>query len=326
MQTEISAPQKKHDHGWTLTFIILAITIIAAVFYAGGIIPEVKKIYFLKDSEGIPVQKDNFASGSSLLIDTLTFTTVTPRPTLVIPPGAQQNTPTPSCTDDVAIDFLIDTSKSMQGNKIQQVRNALQLFGTKLSNNSIIGMQTFGGVAQERLPISLYSNVQQDYINLAQNLSTDIEGGTYTRNGFTLARTKLTEAKQQFPDREFKLIFLSDGIPETYEYNLVCSTEFQLTGNLSGTCADNCSINGLNLKCFAPQQSPNTAPSVAQSIKNSGVEIFSIALLDEIDTRFNTQLEELMKDAASSPDKFYKTFNAEDLDTIYNQIAVQVCN
>lgn len=96
MQTEISAPQKKHrDHGWTLTFIIISLTIVAGVFYAGGIIPEVKKTYFLKDSEGIPVEKQNPNAQNNLQIDTLTFVTKPPAsitqpiPTIPasIPPG-----------------------------------------------------------------------------------------------------------------------------------------------------------------------------------------------------------------------------------------------
>lgn len=103
MQTEISAPQKKHrDHGWTLTFIIIAITIVAAVFYTGGVVPKVEKTYFLQDTEGVPIQKENYASGSALLIDTLTFNTITPIPSNAPPPGAQPISPTiPASTPPV---------------------------------------------------------------------------------------------------------------------------------------------------------------------------------------------------------------------------------
>lgn len=332
VQVEVSTPKKSSgDRGWMVTFIILAIVIVSSVFYAGGVVPKVDKMFFLSETQGIPAPKDSYASGSGILIDTFRFTTVTPGPVISVPPGAQPITPTPICSQDVAVDFLIDTSKSMQGEKIQQVRNGLVEFGKKLNGNSIVGIQTFAGSAQEVVPIAPFSSNRSIYEQAIINMVPDAIGlGTYTRDGFTLARSKLRAAQQQYPDKQFKLIFLSDGVPETRDFNDTCLENYRQNGNLTGVCAQNCQTvqtgGALSqLKCFAIQQSPNTDPSVATAIKNSGVEIYSIALLDELDTRYNTQLEDLMRTAAS-PGKFYKTLNPEDLETIYNQIGTQVCN
>src|SRR6185437_10497344 len=107
-----------------------------------------------------------------------------------------------------------------------------------------------------------------------------------------------------------------------YTINRCLATDYSFKIGAPQECRQNCklaTIPGQHARCFATDQDPTVPPNLADEIKNEGVRVFSIAILDQQDDRFNTQLKQLLQNVAS-PDSFYVSPTGQDLTDIMNKI------
>lgn len=272
-------------HGQS-AFLLLLLVAFLAVFLAGGL--SLTSYSKPATDQYVPISKMPIPGKDSLQLDTLKFK---------------------KCQEVIAVDLLIDTSGSMQfGNKMPELKNALSSFVSLLSDKSLIAMQTFSTTTQNVLPFSFYKDSKNQLASLIGSLTPN--GATYTRDAFLMARDEIRKAQSAYPKYKFRLIFVSDGIPET----------------MSPSPNATCKVSPvLNIKrCLDWAQDPNRSPSVADDLKNMGVRIYTIAVLDHEDAIFNPELESILKQAAS-PGSFYLAPTASDLKKIYSQIGSRLC-
>ncbi len=285
--------KKKGGSGFRIVIIFLLIIVGASALLTGGIFPKLtSSVPPNQGQENTPITPnpgENNQGNDSLQLKTIKFTQK-------------------ACDKIIAVDFLLDRSGSMQGDKISKLKSGVLTFTNGLTDTSVLGMQDFSspenraaGIVKVLVPFSKFKDIKTQVPSLVNSM--DANGWTYTRDAFIFTKAKLEEAILKYPDYKFALIFVSDGVPETG----ICSRMEQL----AGTCTS--------------EQNPNTAPSIAEEIKAKGVRIFSIAYLDRNDTRWNSQLETLMKAVASSPNDFYVAPSSNQIDSILNQIATKLC-
>lgn len=283
-------------HGAIGLWVILIVIIVGSVLLAGGVSPKFEN----KSLEQNTGTGEKFAvieepaptdTRNTLQLKTLKFKKV-------------EEKKEPRCTQTVAIDLLVDTSGSMSwGSKMLELKNALKAFTNPLSDDSVVALHRFHTTPSEVIPFSYYREVKQ---NMSATIDSLTPGGwTHTRDAFIFIKDKLSQAQSQFPNYQFSLIFFSDGIPESSN--------------------PTCTPTGDPPRCFETTQDPTIPPDIAAEIKNSGVRIFSIALLDESDQRFNAELTQLMRNVASSPNDFYFTLDESRLTEIYQQIGTTIC-
>lgn len=232
-----------------------------------------------------------------------------------------------NCSDSLAVEFLLDTSGSMEdGGKIQKLKDALNFFVGQLKKNAVIGIRTFNDTTSLQLPFDFYKNNQANVSTIITSLVPG--GGTSTRDAFVATQKDLVDIlpKKDFKNYTFNVIFFSDGIPETADAN---------TKN-AGKCTPE-PRNESGHRCFDTLQDPtnNAIPggNISEQIKNlknkdgRKIRIFSVLLFDrDNDLYFKSEEETIMEHVASSPQDFYKTTQSEDLQKIFKQIITQVCN
>ncbi len=215
------------------------------------------------------------------------------------------------CQQSMAVDFLVDTSGSMRyTDKLTKLKEALNLFLGKLKDNSIVGMQRFSTDTSNVADIDYYKNNKSKILPFVASLQAN--GMTSTRDAFSLAEQKLTDAigLSKFAGHKFALIFISDGFPE----------------NLQDQATGNCEFQYMQA-CFARSEDPRIPPNIAQAIKDKGVKIFSIAILSQKDDILLPYEEQLFQDVSSKPlsTYYYETFSAIDLPKIFETISTKVC-
>ncbi|MEK7571762.1 MAG: VWA domain-containing protein [Patescibacteria group bacterium] len=227
-----------------------------------------------------------------------------------------------TCGQKTAVDFLIDTSGSMQfDNKMNRTKEALRFFTDNLIGKSVIGMQTFSAEAKEVVPLRYYKDVKEDVSKAIEDLKPG--GNTVTRDGFNLAKGKLAAAitSNKYPDYRYALIVITDGIPE------IPPAEQQ---------PDSCIIKvpDANLtgdRCFAKEQDPTRAPSVANDIKNMGVDVYTVNIYSDTfpsDRAMLPYLEALLKESASQPTDthYYNSINGDNLQEIFDNVISNICD
>lgn len=211
------------------------------------------------------------------------------------------------CANKAAVGLLVDQSGSMGfGNKAQSLKTALTTFTSTLGDQSVIGLYYFSRTPSEVVPFSRYKDVKGTVANAISRFSP--YGPTYTRSAFQLISNRMIPALSAFPNNSFALILLSDGIPETDPRSCTapaCSPDRQ--------------------RCFATAEDPTVNPNLVDTVKQAGVRVFSIALYDAGDTCFQNDLKSMMQRIAS-PNSYYETPNASDLQKIYKEIAQKICN
>lgn len=221
-----------------------------------------------------------------------------------------------TCGQKTALNFLIDTSGSMQlDGKIDKEKAALMAMTKKLTVKSVIGMQTFSRNAREEVPISFYGDVKDDVQGKIAGLKPDRE--TRTRDGFSLAKQKLTEAinSNKFQGYKFSMILLTDGVPEIPpEQPRTCIFE-----GFDPTYGNN--------RCFAKEQDPRIPTNLAADIKGLGVEIYTVGIYSQstTDKAFYPYLSSLLKELASSPNHYYESIEGGSLDKILNEVLNNIC-
>ena len=240
-----------------------------------------------------------------------------------------------ACSNRAAIDFLVDTSGSMErGNKIQIIKSSLKDFASNFTNDSITGLRRYsssdtGSTATSRpVEIDFYKNNKSQF-NAAVNQLV-ASGGTNTRTAFAAELEDLTKAVSdpKFKDNSFNLVFISDGIPEGDGVGVPTATA---CSSFSSARYPMCAYQTGTCRCFDADQDPTTNPQIAQQIQalkninGKNVRVFSILVFDpKTDGPFESKLTTMMQ-AVASPNSFYKTTKPEDIKAIYGQIADKIC-
>lgn len=118
------------------------------------------------------------------------------------------------CSAQSAITMLLDRTGSMgtPSLKIESLKQAVLSFSNNLSDDSIIGIQTYstGGI-DTLIPVSPYKDVKAQIPPAINGIQTG--GSTNTTEALQYARDRLKEAQAQYPDKKFSFIFFSDGRP-----------------------------------------------------------------------------------------------------------------
>jgi len=228
-----------------------------------------------------------------------------------------------SCTSTAAVDFLVDRSGSMRyGTKLENLKNALNVFAGNFPEDGIIGMQSysdplFGPTID--VPINYFKEAKSQFLSAVSKLSPN--GGTYSKDAFSFTKPLLDSARVKFPDHKFFLIFISDGVPETKEgLQRLCPEGPQKADPIY--CEPKPS-NPSECRCFDTTQDPT---SVANEIKLSDVRIFTIGYIHDEDLKFKDDLRRLMTNTASSPTDFYEAPIDNQLTDILSQISQKLCN
>lgn len=248
--------------------MLLVATAFGFVFIGGFDLP--KHEYPTNPSEVIPIDEIDDTSNKSLQLKTIKFK---------------------DCTSTVAIDLVLDRSGSMISptQKFTKLKEGALTFVSKLSDESLIGMQSFASNATLDVPIGKVANNKSIIVSKINQMQAG--GVTHTRDAMLIAKQELERVMHNFPDHKFYVILLSDGVPNAPPY-------------------------------FDPSQMPN---DVATQIKNMGVGIFTIIYIGENDTSNQTRLKQMMESVASTPQDSYLAPTIDQLEKILDQIAVKIC-
>lgn len=207
------------------------------------------------------------------------------------------------CANTITVDLMLDRSNSMSRNtpsgvtKIQRLKEAVNQLVSKLTDTSIIGIQSFSGNDSPSditndVPISLYSDVKGQVPGAISNLRPS--GNTPTHDALAFSYARLQEALPKFPGRKFNFIFVSDGQPVT-------------GGGHSGT-----------------QDPRDYTPNPAEQIKALGVNVYTVGIYDQGQAD-KTQISGLLKDIASKPENYYEATTADDTSKLLTAIAEKIC-
>lgn len=222
------------------------------------------------------------------------------------------------CRNKTAINFLIDNSGSMQfgepDSKIQQLKTALRTFAEYFPPTGAIAMQTYSETVRERVPFSLFNESKSLFLEEVAAMGP--QTATHSRDAFLVAENNINLGKGLFPDYQFSLVFISDGIPESRQANNLCA------GGPQGEYCMRHPLEPSACRCFDTNQDPT---DVATRIKANGTRIFTIAFTDDhADARLDDKLQNLMTNVASPGDYFHAPVNNQ-LTNIISLITNRVC-
>lgn len=276
---------------------------------------------------------------------------------IIYPPGAL--TPDPRgnlqlktfnvnvCGQRSAIDILIDTSGSMTDeNKIGKIKDSLKAFTKNFSGTTAVTIQTFSRDVKDEVPWDLYKNNKAEVQATIDSLPAS--GWTVMRDGFEMAKDKLSEAINQnkFPGYNYNLLLISDGVPEIpppsgaspYDFSKCGMTDVTAPAGDDRDCFVRVcdTVTAPALRCFAKLQDPRAAPgdttNYSQIIKNMGVSIYAIGLYADSssDNKLRGWLEPLLKEVVSQPiSTYYYAYDSntseEKLKTIFENIVTRIC-
>jgi len=110
----------------------------------------------------------------------------------------------------VATVFVVDVSGSMEGTRIQAVRNAMSSAREFIKPATSVGVVEFNDTAMKRLDIAEFDlNQQGRYAAIAEDLSPG--GGTAMFDGIVLGLKMLEDQRAANPDLKTLLVVLTDG-------------------------------------------------------------------------------------------------------------------
>ncbi len=256
-----------------IEIILLIIIVLASIFFVGGISfkpslvnPDTANVY-------VPIPAIPSDSYNTLQLKTLNFK---------------------GCSGTITVDFLLDRTGSMSSltpsgkTKIQRLKEAVLDLTSKLTDDSVVGIQSFSslGITND-VPISYYKDVKNIIPNKVNELSAN--GSTPTHDALAFSYERLQEAIPQFKDRQFNFILISDGAP-------VPSTQDPRLFN----------------------------PNPADQIKNLGVNIITLAVYDRSQAK-DPKLRDLLKSIASKPENYYEAENADELKRLLESISSKLC-
>ncbi len=215
-------------------------------------------------------------------------------------PALQLRAARVKCDKKVAASFIVDTSGSMkQGNRMDQVKAALNDFASDFPSQGLINLYTYSNNVTESVPLSQYEQSQNEFAEAVAAMAPQSE--TRTRDALNFARQQLNLRRQQYPDYEMSVILISDGIPETAENNKRLGKNHQ----------------------YDATQDPG---DIATALKNDGFTVHTIALPDALDSKQNKKHQEIMKAAASTPDDYYVPIDFNELTNTVTTISKKMCD
>lgn len=119
-----------------------------------------------------------------------------------------------STTKKIAVYFVCDISGSMEGKKLEALKesalNAMQYIG----ENNLVGLMGFNSKVYNSVPIAEFTETQQKYFAGAVR-SWRANDGTATNNAILMALKELDSVKKQYGEIETLIILLSDGYTES---------------------------------------------------------------------------------------------------------------
>lgn len=180
--------------GDAMVTLLLAVVVIAAVFFVGGALPQQSPDTQDRSNEAV-IDEDSLSSstnGNQLQLKTLKFK---------------------KCSSIAAVSMMLDRSGSMgDDGKITKLKSATLSFASNFADDSVIGIQSFdSNDIREDVPISYYKDVKDLVVTKVNALTPGDKTPTYRALQFS--RDILIPAIPKFSDRTFNFIFLSDGLP-----------------------------------------------------------------------------------------------------------------
>lgn len=115
--------------------------------------------------------------------------------------------------------FVADTSGSMDGEPILQLKRSLINASQYIGENNYIGLVTYNNNVQINLPIDKFDINHRAYFTGAVEDMSSI-GGTSTFDGVAVAADMLLDAQEKYPEAKLMMFVLSDG-----ETNMGCSID-----------------------------------------------------------------------------------------------------
>lgn len=106
--------------------------------------------------------------------------------------------------------MVIDTSGSMQGNRIHAVQAGLRTASKEINRGNYVGLMTFSDYTRYLVPIAPFDTLQYQRI-LAATEMLRADGQTAMYDALMAGLAELLAQRQRDPDGRFYLILLSDG-------------------------------------------------------------------------------------------------------------------
>lgn len=106
--------------------------------------------------------------------------------------------------------FVADTSGSMDGEPINELKRSLINSIKYINEENYIGLISYNNTVYENLPIAQFNKDQQAYFNGAVH-SLDAKGSTATYDALVVAIDMINKAKEQHSDAKPIIFLLSDG-------------------------------------------------------------------------------------------------------------------
>ncbi|MGE5041980.1 MAG: vWA domain-containing protein [Candidatus Levyibacteriota bacterium] len=262
-----------HSQGSITLYLLLGIVILGAFFLAGGI-PRFDYSPTDNTPAGEVVVETPGASQDSLQLKKLKFK---------------------QCAGTLTMDLLLDRSGSMDlttpsgVKKLDALKSAVLEITKKLTDESIIGIQSFDSVSRTNdVPINFYKNVKDTIPPALNAMAPGFQ--TPTHDALAFSYGLLADAVPKYTGRKFGFIFITDGLP------------------------------------IPSSQDPRLFnPNPADQIKNLGVDVYTLGVHspnDQLTIDFST----LLKSIASKPGNYYEAPSADDIGNILKEITNKLCS
>jgi len=121
-------------------------------------------------------------------------------------------------TSEIAAIFVVDTSGSMEGQPIRNMKSTLLELISDIDSDHYIGLVSYDSNVHIDLPVGKFDSLQQAYFRGAAN-SLSAGGNTATNDALLIALNMLVEFQKSNPDVKPMIILMSDG-EQTSGYNL----------------------------------------------------------------------------------------------------------
>lgn len=106
--------------------------------------------------------------------------------------------------------MVIDTSGSMQGNRIRAVQTGLRIASKEINRGNYVGLMTFSDYTRSLVPIAPFDTLQYQRL-LAATEMLRADGQTAMYDALMAGLAELLVQRQRDPNGRFYLILLSDG-------------------------------------------------------------------------------------------------------------------
>jgi Ca-activated chloride channel family protein len=105
---------------------------------------------------------------------------------------------------------VIDTSGSMEGDRLKAVKRGLQTASSEINAGNYVGLITFGDRPKSLIPLAPFDTLQHQRLLAAIDALT-ADGRTAMYDGMMVGLAELMERKKTDPNGRFYLLLLSDG-------------------------------------------------------------------------------------------------------------------